>query len=106
MADARRKKLMGGKEAPLVEILLRPSPNNDEWRQSEIQKMEEAKLTECSFKPQTLDYPIANQGSGDKNMDLYQKIKKRQYADKKSVATDEYEYMKAPEEYKFAPNIN
>jgi len=36
MADARRQKLMGGKKAPLVEILLRPSPNNDEWRQQEL----------------------------------------------------------------------
>lgn len=77
MADARRQKLMGGKKAPLVEILLRPSPNNDEWRQQEIQKLEQAKLTECSFKPQTLDYPLAHQGSGDKNMDLYSKVKKR-----------------------------
>ena len=68
---------MGGKKAPLVEILLRPSPNNDEWRQQEIQKLEQAKLTECSFKPQTLDYPLAHQGSGDKNMDLYSKVKKR-----------------------------
>jgi hypothetical protein len=68
--------------------------------------MEQAKLTECSFKPQTLDYPLANQGSGDKNMDLYSKVKKRQYADKKTLPTDEYEMRKAPEEYKFAPSIN
>jgi hypothetical protein len=39
-------------------------------------------------------------------MDLYSKVKKRQYADKKTLPTDEYEIRKAPEEYKFAPNIN
>jgi hypothetical protein len=60
----------------------------------------------CTFKPETLDYPLNQEGSGDKNFDLYKKIKKRQYADRKTVETDEYEMKKAPEEYKFAPKIN
>jgi len=68
--------------------------------------MRDEKEKECSFKPVTNEYDLANPGSGDKNMDLYKKIKKRQYADKETLPTDQYEIRKQPEEYTFNPSIN
>lgn len=97
---------MNGKEAPLVEILLRPPKATDEWRQQWLEEKEAENMKECSFKPITNDYPLENTGSGDKNMDLYAKVKKRQYADRKTIETDAYEYRKQPDQYTFAPNIN
>ena len=63
-------------------------------------------MKECSFKPVTNDYPLQQETCGDKNIDLYKKIQKKQYANRKTVASDEFELRKNPEEYRFTPNIN
>lgn len=54
--------------------------------------IEQKNMTECSFKPTTLEYAALNvEARGDANITLYSKIKKRQYADEKTISTDEYE---------------
>jgi len=63
-------------------------------------------MTECSFKPKTLDYKgkAVSETSGDKCVDLYSRVPKGKYASNNGKKLDEIKYEREKEDCTFMPN--
>lgn len=106
LAAQKRAKVHGKQNISIVELLLTPAQNQEPLEKIKNEKSEK-EVEECTFKPKTLHYNSGAQPShGDKCLDLYSRVPKGVYKDKRMLTKEEYEFERAKEELTFVPKIN